>query len=291
MRTIPLAGWPHPVSALGFGCASLGSRISRKAGMAAIERALAAGITWFDVAPSYGDGEAEGILGTVLGGASVAIVTKVGLRAPATRGFARVARALARPLVTALPGLRSLIKPLRADAVARILLDGENIRASLSRSLERLKVDRVAVLALHDPVSEDLRRDDVLRALEDVKRQGLAARIGVAGSFDNFVVTHEARPFIDVAQFAVSASGRCSAQVGSLVARDAFVVTHSAFAATNSQQLRYAFGANPSGIVLASNFASEHLKANVAAASNAPDQAFAIEVERSLRGESGPRVR
>ena len=259
--------------------------------MAAIERALAAGITWFDVAPSYGDGEAEGILGTVLAGANVAVVTKVGLRAPATNGLARVARALARPVVAAVPQLRVLIKSKRSDAVVRMPLDAENIRTSLSRSLERLKFDRVAVLALHDPASEDLQRDDVLRALEDVKRQGLASRIGIAGSFDNFVVGHEARAFVDVAQFAVSTSGQCSAQVGSVVARNAFVVIHSAFAATNSQQLRYAFGANPSGVVLASNFASEHLRANVAAASSAPDQAFAIEVERSLRGESGPLVR
>jgi len=37
MRTVHFAGWPNPVSALGFGCASLGSRISRKTGIAAIE--------------------------------------------------------------------------------------------------------------------------------------------------------------------------------------------------------------------------------------------------------------
>src|SRR5690242_7253513 len=122
MRTVEFAGWPHRVSALGFGCASLGSRVSRAAGIAAIERALEAGITWFDVAPSYGDGEAEVILGEALRGANVAILTKVGLQASATSGVKRLIRGLARPVVAMAPGLRAMIKPMRSGAVARVKL-------------------------------------------------------------------------------------------------------------------------------------------------------------------------
>ena len=313
MRTVHLAGWPNPVSALGFGCASLGSRISRKAGIAAIERALGAGITWFDVAPSYGDGEAEAILGEALAGANVAILTKVGLRAPSRTPLSAAVRAIARPLVAAVPHIRALLKPARRNAAERAPLDVENIRASLSRSLERLKVDRVAVLALHDPLPEDLQRDDLLRALAEVKRQGLAVRIGIAGSFENFVTAAEFSDIVDLAQFAVPTDGQFSGQIGSLASHHAFAITHSIFAASEtvarraksktfgdaleaveaktgaldipSLFLRYALAANPAGVVLASNFTRDHLESNIGAAAAEPNQALVAAVETILRSE------
>jgi aryl-alcohol dehydrogenase-like predicted oxidoreductase len=262
MRTVDFAGWPHPVSALGFGCASLGSRVSRKNGIVAIERALAAGITWFDVAPSYGDGEAEAILSEALGGASVAILTKVGLHARSTRGIGKVARIIVRPVISALPALRSLIKPMRAGAIGRVALSAENIRTSVARSLERLRVDRVAVLALHDPSEEDVRSDEVLRALDDVRRQGFAARIGIAGSYARFVAANAVDGKIDVAQFAAADGVH---RIAPLRARGVFTIVHSVFAGGAS--LSDCFAANPAGVVLASSFKPEHLKANVAAAS------------------------
>jgi aryl-alcohol dehydrogenase-like predicted oxidoreductase len=264
MRSVEFAGWPHPVSALGFGCASLGSRISRKAGIAAIERALEAGITWFDVAPSYGDGEAEAILGEALVGAKVAILTKVGLQAASIGGMRKIARGFVRPIVSALPAMRSLIRPMRGDAAARVKLNAETIRTSVARSLERLKVDRVAVLALHDPSEEDVRSHEVLRALDDVKRQGLAARVGIAGAFDNFVLANVALPSIDVAQFAAADGLHRTAP---LHARGVFTIVHSAFAGGTS--LRESLAANAGGVVLASSLKPEHLRANVAAASDA----------------------
>ena len=261
MRTVDFAGWPHPVSVLGFGCASLGSRISRNDGIAAVERALAAGITWFDVAPSYGDGEAEAILGDVLRGTNTAILSKVGLRASAPSGLLRLVRGIARPIVAAVPGLRSLIKPMRSGAVARVSLSAEIIRTSVARSLERLKVDRIAVLALHDPSLDDVRSDEVLRALDDVKRQGLAARIGVAGAYDVGAAAHSADGAIDVAQFAAIDGAH---RIAPLNAQGVFTVMHSVFA--GGATLRDCFAANPNGVVLASSFAPAHLTANVAAA-------------------------
>ena len=271
MRTVEFDGWPTPISALGFGCASLGSRVSRKAGITAIERALAAGVTWFDVAPSYGDGEAEAILGDALAGTKVAIVTKVGLRAERASGLGKVLRSLARPVVAAVPGLRSAIKPKRAGAVQRLPLSGESIRSSVMRSLERLRVERVAVLALHDPAEDDLRRDEVLCALDDVRRQGLAARIGVAGSYANFLVANDANRAIDVAQFAASPSPDYPAQVAALQGRGVFVVTHSVFAVGGeADPMRRCFEANPNGVVLASSFGAAHMSANAVAASERP---------------------
>src|ERR1700727_306558 len=52
-----------------FGCGPIGSYAAdgeTTHGRAALEAALEAGITRFDVAPSYGDGEAERLLGDAL---------------------------------------------------------------------------------------------------------------------------------------------------------------------------------------------------------------------------------
>lgn len=50
---------------LGFGCSNLGSDLSYRASCALVEAAYDAGFRHFDVAPSYGNGQAERILGEV----------------------------------------------------------------------------------------------------------------------------------------------------------------------------------------------------------------------------------
>src|SRR5262249_28655811 len=61
IRNVSLPGMRIEASALGFGCASLGSRVSASHGLSALARAHEAGINWFDIAPAYGAGEAEAI--------------------------------------------------------------------------------------------------------------------------------------------------------------------------------------------------------------------------------------
>lgn len=303
MRTV-LCDGIGPVSALGFGCASLGSRISAKTGRAAIERALAAGVTWFDVAPSYGDGSAERILGEALRGVDAAIVTKVGLVAP-PRGFAkRAVGAVARPLVAAIPALRPLVKRLRPDSARRVALDGETVRISLFQSLERLGRDSVAVLALHEPTLDDVRNPDVILALHDLRDQGLAARIGVAGSPEVIVAARAAGLSLDVAQVANSPFAR---NLRAVTAR--FRVSHSVFGVAGALDslkrlvrqrpqllgtlgtddlaallLDYAFAANPDGVVVASSYGAGHLAANVAAAARTPDPALVAKLDALIDG-------
>ena len=77
------------VSALGFGAGAVGGllvRGERADQTRAVARALDAGITYFDTAPSYGDGRSEENLGAILGELRawrrVAVGTKVRLRPP-----------------------------------------------------------------------------------------------------------------------------------------------------------------------------------------------------------------
>ncbi len=310
MRRVELFG--AQVSALGFGCASLGSRVSEVHGRAAIDRALSAGVSWFDVAPSYGDGEAERLLGRALRGVDAFVVTKVGLAAR-THPLKRLVMRAARPVVAALPGLRAMAKRARGPAAARVPLTGRIVRESLERSLERLGLARVGMLCLHDVAAQDAERDDVREALHDVRRQGLALAIGVASDAAAFASAREAGLDADAAQFANDPFGRQARAASALDPQPRAIVLHSVFgvagaldrvrAAWSRQDaaarlaalgyadartgaprllLDYAFASNPAGVVLASGFAPAHLAANVAAASAAPDPSRAAAIEAAL---------
>ena len=56
-----LSGVSPDISRLGFGCAPLGSRYSKREALRALELAYDSGITYVDVARAYGHGEAEAI--------------------------------------------------------------------------------------------------------------------------------------------------------------------------------------------------------------------------------------
>lgn len=303
MRTVRCEGVGN-VSALGFGCASLGSRVSARHGRAAIDRAILAGVSWFDVAPSYGDGKAEEILGAAVRGADVAIATKVGLVAPPASPLKRAAGAIARPLVSAIPALRPLAKRLRLSAARRLPLDAETIRVSMLRSLERLGVDSIAMLALHEPTLDDIANEDVAIAVADIRDQGLAARIAIAGSPAVCRAAAAAGFPFDVVQVANSPFERGLAEAADAAP---FSITHSVFGVSGAlaklrQLLKidsavharlealgyadpaallmaYAFAANPNGVVLASGYAAGHLAANVAAASLAPNPDLVTQID------------
>ena len=149
------------LSVLGFGCGAVGGLMVR--GDPAdqertIARAIAAGINYFDTAVQYGDGESEANLGRVLQNlkpADVVVGTKV--RVP--------------------PG-ESI-----ADAVTM----------SLEGSLARLRLDRVNIFHLHNPITEtgggsalSVRQvlDDVVPAFERLRQQGKIRFLGITALGD-----------------------------------------------------------------------------------------------------------
>jgi aryl-alcohol dehydrogenase-like predicted oxidoreductase len=287
-------------SSLGFGCASLGSRIGAKSGLAALGRALDRGVNWFDLAPSYGDGHAEEIFSTFSKGrrAEIYICTKCGIVASRAGALAAALRPLARILVAYAPGLRKPLAHGRA-AATRVPLTGDLITNSIARSLRRLQTDYVDVLALHDPHSSDLAREDVRSELEAVVASGRARAVGIAGSLEavetavrlELPINH-----IQIANNPLQPQIRSLARtLGSKSAR-IFITSHSAFgpsslvrrlvAAVRSdseleQMLRrigyelpiddairaalidYAIRSNPAGAVVFSMFTERNLAFNV----------------------------
>ncbi|HEX8966827.1 MAG TPA: aldo/keto reductase [Chloroflexota bacterium] len=165
MQQRPLGSTGLTVSALGFGCGAVGGLMVR--GQAdeqrrAVSRALDAGITYFDTAAQYGDGQSEEHLGQVM----------------------RELGAWSRTVV----GTKVRLAP--DDAAA----PRPAIRRSLEASLKRLGRADVDVFHLHNPIALtrpergalDLRAvlGEVARGLDEVVQAGLARHVGFTGLGD-----------------------------------------------------------------------------------------------------------
>lgn len=316
MRNVRL---PEPLgstSALGIGCASLGSRISRRAGLSALARAHDAGIRWFDVAPSYGDGEAESLLGTFVQGrrSELHICTKVGILPARSSPLLHMAKPVMRSIVAAFPAIRGHVARVRPAPVHQ-RVDGRMVMSSINASLARLRCDHVDVLALHDASPEDVVREDVLRALERAVSDGKARAVAVASSGEACrAAVNEALPYALV-QFANNPFERTLEDLRAAGGRPVGFVTHSVFGTSGALQrlerilaaspdqravltgagyngpigrmasdflADYAFSTNSSGVTLVSSFGSAHLATNVERVAAPPPRAFVLDLATHL---------
>ena len=185
MQTIALGGSGRETTRLGFGCSSLMGSIGRKESLATLEAAFAAGVRHFDVAPSYGFGEAEGCLGEFVARhpGAVTVTTKYGIPAGDGRSLMAVARGLARPLLKLMPGmkerLRGAARTVETAGPAKAAFIAEAARESLERSLRELRVERIDVWLLHEAEAGDLTDDGLLRMMEEVVAAGKIGTFGV----------------------------------------------------------------------------------------------------------------
>jgi aryl-alcohol dehydrogenase-like predicted oxidoreductase len=135
LRTLGRLG---AVSALAMGGGGIGGTWgprTRAESVATVRAAVDAGITLIDVAPAYGRGESELVVGEAFAGrlpAGVRVVSKCALFAR----WSTVKDALQR-------------QPLSADVVVATIED------ILAGSLERLQLARLDVLLVHDPLIPD----------------------------------------------------------------------------------------------------------------------------------------
>ncbi|MCK2237880.1 MULTISPECIES: aldo/keto reductase [unclassified Crossiella] len=171
MRTATLGRTTVPVTALGFGAAPIGNlyrAVPDVDAYDAVRAAWAAGVRYFDTAPHYGLGLSERRLGAVLAGlprAEFVVSTKVG-----------------RLLAEYEPGGDDLDDGFDVLATHRRVWDfsADGVRRSLESSLDRLGLDRVDVVLLHDP--DDHWAEAAGKgfpALAELRDQGVVGAIGV----------------------------------------------------------------------------------------------------------------
>ena len=132
------------VSAVAMGCwAIVGDSTwgpqDEKDSVAAVETALEVGITFFDTAEEYGDGDSEQLLGRVLGGRRDEVVI--------------------------------------ASKVSPSNLRPDDVKAACERSLRRLQTDCIDLYQIHWP-NWDVPVEQTLGAMEELKAKGKIRLIG-----------------------------------------------------------------------------------------------------------------
>jgi aryl-alcohol dehydrogenase-like predicted oxidoreductase len=168
-----------------MGCVSLTRHADAASAVRLLEVALAEGITHYDVAPQYGFGQAEGILGEFLRGKRerVTVATKFGLApSPALakhKGLVSMARSLARK-----SGAFAAVAKRVLKKTGKRSYDPADASASLEKSLRELGTEYVDLFLLHDCSPADAGREDLRRFLEEARKGGKIRAYGVATSFD-----------------------------------------------------------------------------------------------------------
>jgi aryl-alcohol dehydrogenase-like predicted oxidoreductase len=138
------------VGEVGFGAWALGGdwgEVDERDGIAAVERALAAGVNLFDTADVYGAGRSEEILGRVIGARDdVSIATKVGrpeLDDPATYSW-------------------------------------ESVRRRCEASLQRLRREAIDLYQLHTPPIDVLAGGEAWESLRRLRDEGKVRAFGAS---------------------------------------------------------------------------------------------------------------
>ncbi|MFI7008328.1 aldo/keto reductase [Streptomyces sp. NPDC050145] len=170
MRTRTLGRSRVPVTALGFGAAGIGNLytpVGDDAARAAVDAAWDAGVRAYDTAPHYGIGLSERRLGAALRTrprSSYTLSTKVG-----------------RLLTPYEGGGDDLDHGFAVPATHRRVWDfsAAGVRRSLEDSLERLGLDRVDVVYLHDPDDHaEQAFTEAYPELERLRAEGVVGAIG-----------------------------------------------------------------------------------------------------------------
>ncbi len=210
MRYVELAGTGLRCSALGFGCANLMGRVSRRQSLRALAAAYDRGITIFDTARSYGWGESEAVLGEFAGGRRdrIILITKFGILPPRkrpwhflkplARGLLRLASRFRLKTMTA--AVRGQIRQRLSSQVQYGQFNVDTARESLHASLKTLRTDFVDVLFLHGPHYDQIADGKLIRYLEEVVLDGKVRWIGVSSDAPNANRIVEAFPAIKLVQ-------------------------------------------------------------------------------------------
>jgi aryl-alcohol dehydrogenase-like predicted oxidoreductase len=204
---LPAAGAKTKVSVLGFGCAALLGRASRKESLTALGAAMDAGITFYDTARSYGYGESETLLGEFFAGRrqDVVICTKFGIVPAAKGGWKQRVKPLAQAAIKLVPALRSVARSAAAGTSSGGQFSVQVLRESFETSLRELKTDYVDMLLLHAAPVEVLAQADLLEAMQRLVESGKVRMAGISGEHDVVAATLAQKPAaLTTAQFAVN---------------------------------------------------------------------------------------
>ena len=198
------------VSEIGFGGSRIGGvfadKNSTQESLNVLSKSLDSGITFYDTADMYAQGESESLIGTAFRGRRdrVILATKGGYCLPARRNLLKRIKPWVRPVVQALGLKRAKLPPGMAGALSQDF-SPPYLTKALESSLRRLQTDYVDLYQLHSPRAPFLESPafgEALQTLERLKEQGKLRFYGVATEVP------------EDAPFCLSAPGISSLQIG-----------------------------------------------------------------------------
>ena len=158
------------VSEIGFGAWQLGSdggtwdRMDKEYGIQLVQEAVSKGVTFYDTAPGYGNGNSE----TILGEARIGVRDKVHINTKIGHG----------------PN-------------GEYEFSVEGVHTSIKRSLQKLKTNYVDTVILHNPQHYILEgKTDLFDVLKEYKQKGIIKGYGV--SIDSFDELETVLKYLDI---------------------------------------------------------------------------------------------
>jgi aryl-alcohol dehydrogenase-like predicted oxidoreductase len=220
VHTRPFGRTDLRVSEFGLGCARIGGIFKREPAefVNLVDAAFDAGITFFDTADIYSQGESEKILGRAFRRRRdrVVIASKAGYVLPSQRRIVARLKPFVRPLVRLLGISRRHLPGTVSGSLDQDFSPAHLTRA-VEGSLRRLSTDRLDLFQLHSPPVNVIEPGEWVDALETLKQQGKIRYYGI--SCDS----------VDAALAALRNDGVSSLQLSiSLLERDALRVLPSA---------------------------------------------------------------
>ncbi|QUD86039.1 aldo/keto reductase [Phenylobacterium montanum] len=210
----PDTGAEVGLSKLGLGCSKVGS-FNNPAPMSQIRQVLAhaldLGVTVFDTADIYGQGDSEREIGRAIRGRrdQAFVVTK----------FGKLFSAKMRLMAPFKPVLKPLVQAMKAGAQVAAQRDGSmaedftptRYAAALDASLRRLGLDHVDAVLMHSPSAATVRQPGVAEALMALKTAGKTGYFGISCDDDACLEAALAVPGLSLLQLPMDVIERAQA--------------------------------------------------------------------------------
>lgn len=208
MKKIELYPGIHS-SILGFGCAPIKGAVSGKDAQKAIDCALELGINHFDLARSYGYGEAEKFVGNLLKGKrdKVVIASKFGIRSTQVAKILKPVKPLIRYFrKSSAPGKNEKNTQNIPNGIAnllsnRVVLTKKEMKKSLEDSLSALKTDYLDYFFIHEPNGSLTNIEELREMAEILKQEGKIRAWGLASMAYMLPQHHSYLDYFDILQF------------------------------------------------------------------------------------------
>jgi D-threo-aldose 1-dehydrogenase len=176
------------VSRLGFGLSSIAGSGNFKHQQNLIRTAIDCGVTHFDVAPYYGSGDAEVILGKILKTCPdpVTVTTKFGLTPFSTGKGGSMLRTVLRPVFRRINILKSLASSILSkahDPQPTMAFNSTAMFQSVERSIENIQRP-ISFFLLHDASVKVANDSEVIDALNKICGEKKVGFTGISGNLE-----------------------------------------------------------------------------------------------------------